>query len=173
VGFLVLPTRFKMQKLINLISIVSPKPKASIPEINPFRQDLIQIPLATSVYLDIYLRVLHTGVGTTVIFKAFRKEVLKYDAFVEGMGHCHLLQPEKHCPDRLFLPEGNIESQIQRIIFDLKFNLYYWLKRNSDRRIRSINIDPVVLEKAIDQAEKIMVAYIPKAQALQNHDRLL
>ncbi|MBW4575027.1 MAG: aldo/keto reductase [Aphanothece sp. CMT-3BRIN-NPC111] len=127
------------------------------------------------VYLEVYWKSWDLGKGSTVAFNAYGEEVLKFDCFGEGSGHCHitLLTPDQRCEPRLFLPEKTVEAQIERAMFELTTNLYYWLQRHPHQRIRKLQLDPVHLQTAITQAHSKMLEYYQQNSSIGRDQKLV
>ena len=94
---------------------------------------------------------------------------MKFDYFGEGDGHFHVdfgrhFRAEQN---RIYLPEITREAQIDRSFFELRRNMYYYLKRHRNRRIRNFKIDTAKLEETLVPIRKKMVADIQKVIAYQ------
>lgn len=62
------------------------------------------------------------------------------------------------------MPEKTVEEQIDRAIFELENNLYYWLQRHPDRQIRSLKVDQSRLKIATEKAKEKMLEFAEKVK---------
>jgi hypothetical protein len=128
------------------------------------RKDVVDFQIDENVGLEVYWKVLNVAEGPSVIFHALGYEILRFDTYINGQGHCHiqLIECKPKCKERLFLPETTVEEQIERAIFELEKNLYYWLQRHPDRQIQLLKIDQTRLKIATEKAREKMLEYAEK-----------
>ncbi|MTJ54230.1 hypothetical protein FJR38_17025 [Anabaena sp. UHCC 0253] len=128
------------------------------------RKDVVDFEIGDNVGLEVYWKVLNVAEGPSVIFHALGYEILRFDTYINGQWHCHiqLIECQPKCKERLFLPETTVEEQIERAIFELEKNLYYWLQRHPDRQIRLLKIDQTRLKIATEKAREKMLEYAEK-----------
>lgn len=128
------------------------------------RKDVVDFEIGDNVGLEVYWKVLNVAEGPSLIFHALGYEILRFDTDINGQGHCHvqLIECQPKCKERLFLPETTVEEQIERAIFELEKNLYYWLQRHPDRQIRLLKIDQTRLKIATEKARDKMLEYAEK-----------
>ncbi|MBD2568299.1 hypothetical protein [Anabaena lutea] len=128
------------------------------------RKDVVDFEIGDNVGLEVYWKVLNVAEGPSLIFHAFGYEILRFDTYINGQGHCHiqLIECQPKCKERLFLPETTVEEQIERAIFELEKNLYYWLQRHPDRQIQLLKIDQTRLKIATEKAREKMLEYAEK-----------
>ncbi|MBD2625070.1 hypothetical protein [Trichormus variabilis] len=128
------------------------------------RKDVVDFEIGDNVGLEVYWKVLNVAEGPSLIFHALGYEILRFDTDINGQGHCHvqLIECQPKCKERLFLPETTVEEQIERAIFELEKNLYYWLQRHPDRQIRLLKIDQTRLKIATEKAREKMLEYAEK-----------
>lgn len=128
------------------------------------RKDVIHFEIENGVGLEVYWKILNIGRSVAVIFYAFGYEILRFDCYVEGLGHAHiqLVECQQKCKSRLLLPEKRVEEQIDRAIFELENNLYYWLQRHPDRQIRTLKVDQTRLKVATEKAKEKMLEFAEK-----------
>ncbi len=128
------------------------------------REDVIHFEIEDGVGLEVYWKVLKIGSSAAVIFYAFGYEILRFDCYVEGLGHAHiqLVECQQKCKSRLLLPEKTVEEQIDRAIFELENNLYYWLQRHPDSQIRRLKVDKTRLKVAAEKAKEKMLEFAEK-----------
>lgn len=128
------------------------------------RNDVVDFEIDENVGLEVYWKVLNVAEGPSVIFHALGYEILRFDTYINGQGHCHiqLVECQQKCKPRLFLSEKTVEEQIERAIFELEKNLYYWLQRHPDRQIRKLKVDQTRLKIATEKAREKMLEFAEK-----------
>lgn len=128
------------------------------------RNDVIHFEIDEKVGLEVYWKNLQVAKGPSLIFHAFGYEILRFDTYINGQAHCHiqLVECKKKCKSRLLLPEKTVEEQIDRAIFELENNLYYWLQRHPDRQIQSLQIDQNRLKIGTEKAKEKMLEFAEK-----------
>ncbi|MGB3509301.1 MAG: hypothetical protein WBA93_08675 [Microcoleaceae cyanobacterium] len=128
------------------------------------RNDVVDFEIAENVGLEVYWKIVKVAEGPSVIFHALGYEILRFDTYIGGQAHCHiqLIECQQKSKSRLFLPEKTVEEQIERAIFELEKNLYYWLQRHPDRQIRMLKIDQTRLKIATEKARGKMLEFAEK-----------
>jgi len=132
------------------------------------RHELVQFRVGEQAHLDVYWKDVRAGKGPSLILNILGEEVLRFD-FFGGRGHYHaiVLEFQPKSESRLFLPELTVEEQIDRAIFELNRNLDWYLQRHPLAKIRKIKLDKSQLKQATEQAQAQLIAYIGKAEQLE------
>ena len=128
------------------------------------RNDVVDFEIDEDAGLEVYWKIIKVAEGPALIFHALGYEVLRFDTCINGQAHFHtqLVECEQKSESRLFLPEETVEKQIDRIIFELENNLYYWLQRHPDRQIRSLRFNQARFKAATGKAKKKMLEFAEK-----------
>jgi len=131
----------------------------------PSRNDLVTYDIQDHVKLNVYWKTPVNGNGPALTLSVYDLEVLRFDCFGKGDGHFHIHFGRDFGAqqNRIFLPETTHEAQIDRSFFELRKNLYYYLQRNRDRRIRNVKIDTDNMEHVLVPIHEKMVDDISKA----------
>ena len=120
-------------------------PESEGPLFNPpaLRKDVEVFKVQDNVYFQVYWKQYGEGKGPAVILYLFGIESIKFDLYGKGAGHFHVNpnNPESGNANLLWLPEDDANRQVRRAVFELKHNIYFYLQRNVDRRIRELRID--------------------------------
>jgi hypothetical protein len=130
------------------------------------RHDVHFIPIGPLAKLELYWKLEALGTGPAIILHVLDQYVMRFDCFGEKAGHAHLylIEPERHCESRLFLPEKTVEVQIERALFELSTNLDYWMSRHRHPSVRKTRLSSATVAEAIAQARDIMHAHNRTAQ---------
>lgn len=149
---------FKKQNLYQ--SELSQARKAQI------RKDVINFEIEENIGLRVYWKTLEVAKGPSLIFYAYDYQILRFDTYINGQGHYHLqlIECQPQCKDRLLMPEKTVEGQIERAIFEIEKNLYYWLQRHPDQQIRTLKVNPTRLKVATQKAREKMLKYSAKVE---------
>lgn len=128
------------------------------PRANPTtRKDRETIAIQDGVAIDVFHKDLPNGRGPSLSLFILTEEVLRFDCFGPRLGHMHaaFFLPDQGT-DRLFLPEGSAEAQIDRAYFEVTRNLGYYQSRLSCLNARRVKIDGQALEAAAQRAQAQM-----------------
>ena len=98
------------------------------PQFRSARQDLHRIPITGHAFIDVFWKKLPIGRVPAASVVIHNQEVLRVDCFGPGKGHLHAsLFQQVPAPElRLFFPETTIREQIDRSVFEVTRNLYYY-----------------------------------------------
>ncbi|MDJ1172692.1 hypothetical protein [Roseofilum capinflatum] len=123
------------------------------------RRDIVHFSITENSGLQVYWKSLKAGVSVAVIFCTFEYEALRFDCFLSGKGHFHLqlMECQDKCKEHLLMAESIVEEQIDRAIFELENNLYYYLQRHPDRRVRVLKVERSQLKAATQSARAKML----------------
>lgn len=109
------------------------------------------------------------GRGPSLIVWFEHRRILKFDCFGKDHGHYHISLPGHSARraelDRLFLPEKTIEAQIERVLFELRTNILYYLARAPYHRARWATIPESALIRGIEQSRTLMYRNMASARA--------
>ena len=137
----------------------------------PARNHVTRYEVQPDVLIDIYWKALPKWRGPGLSLFIYGNEVLRFDCFGNGKGHYHVdfntSWPTKN--NKLFFTESTVESQIDRTLYELKTNLYYYLQRNPKRKIRNIKINSDKLDNVCEKIRESMIGLlmtIPELQGL-------
>jgi hypothetical protein len=143
------------------------------PLFNPpaLRKDVEVFKVQEHVYFQVYWKVIGSGKGPATILYLFDIETLKFDIYGKDKGHYHANPNNPHAGDVdiLWLPELDAAAQIQRVMFELRRNVYYYLQRNVDERIRELRIDSAKWDAALEKVEARifeLLATVPELEGL-------
>lgn len=133
------------------------------PSFRKVRQALYRIPLTENAFIDIFWKRLPIGIGPAASVVIYDHEILRFDCFGAGEGHLHasFFLPAAVQETRLFFSESSIDQQIERAVFDLTHNLYYYTQRSPYNDVRTFWMDKAHLQVAGEQMQTKMQAYIP------------
>jgi hypothetical protein len=100
--------------------------------------------------------------GPAISLFAHNYELLRFDCFGAEHGHFHAMlmtaEPQKH--ERIYFFEERSSEQIDRTIFELNRNLYFYLKHNLHPEIREIEVDQEEWEKVLDEARAELLHHL-------------
>lgn len=130
------------------------------------RQNLHRIQLTEQAFIDVFWKALPIGRGPAASVVIHDEEVLRFDCFGAGDGHFHasFLQPHPDSEIRLFFPEDTIPQQIDRSMFELTHNLYYYTQRSPYADVRKFRADKALVQHVSEQIRMKMNAYIQQSQ---------
>ncbi|MDJ1180300.1 hypothetical protein PJF56_15655 [Roseofilum sp. BLCC_M91] len=131
------------------------------------RQDVVHFLITENTSLQVYWKSLKAGISVAVIFCAFEYEALRFDCYLKRKGHYHLqlMECQDNCKEHVLMAESTVEEQIDRAIFELENNLYYYLQRHPDRRVRTLKVERSPLKAAIQSARTKMLQDLQKIKA--------
>jgi len=134
------------------------------------RKDVIRYPISKESYLEVFWKALEIGRGPAVSLVVHGREVMKFDCFGGERGHFHIYYgPLAYLKDpsrqRLYFYEKSIDEQIERSIFELRTNIFYYLERHPDAKIRGFKPDTEKLNEATLLAKDKMFQYIANSFA--------
>ena len=130
-------------------------------------RDATFLMLTPEIVFETCWKDVEAGRGPALIVWVDDCRILKFDCFGKGRGHYHVssrglsLQPVSR--DRLYLPEETIEAQIERVAFELKTNLAYYLAHAPSRRARRARIPERVLAQGVEEARSSMLEHMAAA----------
>jgi len=123
-------------------------------------RDVAFVQVTPEIVFETYWKDVEAGKGPALVVWCDYRKVLKFDCFGKGRGHYHISVPvfSKRTEefDRIFLPEETIEAQIERVVFELRTNLFYYLARAPHRRARKARIDEPQLTRAVEEVRKLL-----------------
>jgi hypothetical protein len=109
---------------------------------------------------ETYWKDVEAGRGPALIVWLDYRKILKFDCFGKERGHYHVALPAWARRsvefDRIFLPEDTVEAQIERVVFELRQNLRYYLLHCPYRGARRAIISDEDLLPAIEQVHALM-----------------
>jgi hypothetical protein len=125
------------------------------------RKDIVILPLGQNANLEVYWREDNLGIGPAASVYIYNREVLRFDCFGEEEGHFHISTPYKGSisSDRIYYTEKNVEDQIDRTFFEIKTNIFSYVKMHPSKRIRKVYLDKNALENSAVEMKKIMKNY--------------
>jgi hypothetical protein len=116
--------------------------------------------VTSQIVFETYWKDVEAGKGPALIVWFEHRKILKFDCFGKGRGHNHLSVPvhSKRTEEfnRIFLPEETIEAQIERVVFELRTNLFYYLARAPHRRARVASIPKSQLTCAVEEVRALL-----------------
>ncbi len=122
-----------------------PIPETEGPLFHPpaLRKRVTRFMIQEHVYLQAYWKAFGQGKGPAAILYLFGIETLKFDLYGRGKGHYHVNpnNPETGGANIVWMPEPDAAAQVERTLFELDRNLYFYLQRNVDARIRDLAIN--------------------------------
>lgn len=124
------------------------------------RKEQVKFNLSDHVYLQVYWKIYGIGKGPALIFNAFEEEAIRFD-FYGVTGHFHITVTEfaPHSPTLLWLKEKTVIEQIDRAIFELENNLYWYLSRHPLKKVRNLKVNKVILKEALTKAKRQLLEY--------------
>ena len=107
------------------------------------RKDVTKIFVEDEIFVEVFWKALPGGTGPAFSFIAYDEEVIRFDCVGPGMGHFHasFLSKRRTQHNRNYFFESTRETQIQRAVFELQYNIGYYLERHPWRRVREITLD--------------------------------
>ena len=125
------------------------------------RKDIVDIIIQDGVFLEVYWKILEIGKGPAVTLVVYDYEILRFDCFGKEKGHYHIMlrEYENKSEQRIYFPEKTVEEQIDRTVFEITGNLYYYIHRNPIRKVRNMKISEDRLWEAARQAKIKMYEY--------------
>lgn len=146
-------------------------PETEGPLFNPpaLRRDVENFKVQDNVYFQTYWKIFGIGKGPAVLLYLFGIETLKFDIYGKDKGHYHVNpnNPEAGDANILLMPEPDAVSQVGRAVFELKHNIHYYLQRNADERIRSLEIDDSSWNDALGKVESRLLMFLDTVPDLQ------
>lgn len=132
-----------------------PVPETEGPLFNPpaLRREVENFKVQDHVYFQTYWKEYGAGKGPAVLLYLFGIETIKFDLYGKDKGHFHV-NPNNPEPDDaclLWLPEDTAAVQVDRAIFEFRRNVRFYLRRNVDERIRSLELDVERWNGTLDQ----------------------
>ena len=126
-------------------------------------RDPVFLSVTPDVVFEIYWKDVEAGKGPALIVWCRFRKILKFDCFGKGRGHYHVALPaglqRSREFDRIHLPEDTVEGQIERVAFELRMNLRYYLEHCPYRTGRRARVGQDDLLAAIDEARSLMIRY--------------
>ena len=126
------------------------------------RHDVEWIRVQPDVDLKVYWKILPIGKGPAVSLYAFGFQILRFDCFGVRDGHYHLLLgwPSPADEERIWLPEPNATTQVERTMFELTRNVHYYLQRHGDERVRRLHLEPATWATACTHVRDKMLHFL-------------
>lgn len=133
------------------------------------RQDCHFVRMGEGNYFEIYWRLegFGGGAGPTATLYVAACPVLKFDCLGPGLGHIHanLIQLEWRESGQLWMSEQTVEQQIDRALFELENNIYYWLQRNPNAAVRHSTLPETAAYKtALKDVRQTLTQYAQRAR---------
>lgn len=127
------------------------------------RNDWIEFQIQDHVWVQVYWRDDRAGYGPAASVYAYDQEILRLDCFGEakkqgGTGHCHVNLKQTGANQWIY-PPGSVRDHIGQAIHDLKQNLNFCLKTNTDDKVRTIELNPELVELVSRKVEKKMLVF--------------
>jgi hypothetical protein len=128
------------------------------------RQDMVNFPLGDSAYLQAYWKIYGVGRGPALALYIDSEEVLKFDFYGDEKAHYHVqsLHPAPCRHSALRMREKTIPEQIDRALFDLEHNLYWYLERHPLQSVRQFRVKKATLKATLDQVKPLLLSYVEK-----------
>jgi len=118
------------------------------------------IEVTPDITFETYWKDVEAGKGPALIVWCRFRKIMKFDCFGKGRGHYHISVPVYSSgadeADRIYLPEESVEAQVERVAFELKGNLPYFLARAAYRGARKVTVPTPDLLHAVDEARSLM-----------------
>ena len=132
------------------------------------KKDLVEYALGENVQLEVYWRNDKAGYGPAASVYAHGQEVLRLDCFGEakkhgGKGHCHINLKQTKVRQWMY-PPATVKDHIEHAMSDLRQNLNYCLKTNTDEKIQQTNVDPEVLAPIVEQTKEKMMGFMKQLE---------
>lgn len=125
------------------------------------RKDIVNFPLGEAAYLQAYWKIHGIGRGPALVLYINGEEVLKFDFYGAEKGHYHIqtIQPApKRYPALMFM-EKSVPEQIDRAIFELENNLYWYLERHPLASVRCFRVKNSTLKSVLTEVRPILLSY--------------
>lgn len=127
------------------------------------RQQVARHDIQPGAFLTVYWKSLPIGCGPGVSLYIHDYEILRCDCFGGRDGHIHtnlrdLTGIQAGSGDHLLFAETSIQDQMDRSLFELRFNSHFHLRRNWNRSVQKFRLDPDRLEAAVSEAQERMRA---------------
>ena len=126
------------------------------------RQDVVRLNVGEKVFIELYWKDVELGRGPAIILNIQGYEIMRFDCFGSPGGHYHIKVTEWHrsSEHRLQMPEPTPEAQIERALFEIRYNNRWVLDRHPLSRVRKVIIDNDQLHAATENARGILLSYI-------------
>jgi hypothetical protein len=133
-------------------------PETEGPLFNPpaFRRDVRIYKVQEHVYFQVYWKEFGPGKGPAVLLYLFGIETLKFDIYGKDTGHFHVNpnNPQKGSANVLWMREDTESAQVERAMYELRHNIDFYLQRNVDPRIHSLEIDSAAWNGVLDEVRE-------------------
>jgi hypothetical protein len=125
------------------------------------------IPISEHAFVEVYWVNDEFGPGPSASVYVHDDEVMRLDAFGSPRGHMHLNHNQAlGCPEggsaRIYFEDGDVLSQIDRSVFELKHNLAYALRTNRNPSIHGCRMDSRSLALAAERVRGAMLKLVEK-----------
>ena len=128
------------------------------------RQDMVDFPLGDSAYLQAYWKIYGVGRGPALVLYIDSEEVLKFDFYGAEQAHYHIqsLHPAPCRRPALMMREKTVPDQIDRALFELENNLYWYLERHPLASVRQFRVKKAKIKTTLDQVKPLLLSYVDK-----------
>jgi hypothetical protein len=128
------------------------------------RQDMVDFPLGEGAYLQVYWKIYGVGRGPALALYISDEEVLKFDFYGAEKAHYHvqLMQPAPRRYSALLLREKSVPEQIDRAIFELENNLYWYLERHPFASVRQFRVRKSTLKSVLSEIKPLLISYLDR-----------
>jgi hypothetical protein len=130
-------------------------------------RDPVFIRVTPQIVFETYWKDVEAGRGPALIVWLDYRKIVKFDCFGKGHGHYHIALPALFQrsveTDRIYLPEETIALQIERVVFELRTNLRYYLQHCRYGRARRAKFADAELLPAVARARQVMCRHSASA----------
>lgn len=125
------------------------------------RRDIVRFSLSKNTYFEVYWKIYGIGRGPALALYIDEEEILKFDCYGCRKGHYHIqvLQPGPCRHPALLMPEKSKAEQIDRAIFEIENNLYWYLERHPSSMVRNSRFSRSKLLEILSQVKPILLSY--------------
>lgn len=127
-------------------------------------RDPVFVKVTPDIVFETYWKDVEAGRGPALIVWHRYRKILKFDCFGKGRGHYHISlsvhSARTDANDRIYLPEETIEAQIERVAFELRTNIVYYLARGPYRSARKAIIPEADLDNAVEEVRAILYQHM-------------
>lgn len=128
------------------------------------RKEMMSFPLGEGAYLQAYWKIYGVGRGPALALYVGNEEVLKFDFYGYDKAHYHVqvVQPSPNRYSALMIREDSVPEQIDRAIFELENNLYWYLERHPLASIRQFRVKKTILKSVLAEVKPLLLSYIDR-----------